>query len=394
METGFDCEFANPIPEDTQTECPICLHILRRPHIVSCCGYRFCGGCLEAIQNTRASLGCPLCKQSFSATPDEGLERKLNAERVSCSFRKSGCPWIGELSRFESHLNSSPSSISRLGHNLLEGCSFFELVCPRCQDEPIQRQKMKNHIEDECPKREVVCLFCKIHRSSYEDMLQIHYERCPSLPVKCPRGCSAELIRGNVASHMDNECPNNPQPCPFSIVGCPRTFTQSQMTSHLSMSNKSIFNAHLSLVKEQVRDRDLRLTTLQREVTRVQEEIKSKRAEMWKLRAERSRSNYVQERRINEFKSELDEKCSRISVLTKNVDDKNRQIAELKRKSSCDDHSLHFLESENTALQSRIRAQEAEIARLRSTADEGERELLLGVVLCFAIVGVAALFQR
>ena len=118
---------------------------------------------------------------------------------------------------------------------------------------------------------------------------------------------------------------------------------------------------------------------------------------MWKLRAERSRLNYVQERRINEFKSELDEKCSKISILTKNVDDKNRQIAELKRKSSGDDHdhSLHFLESENVALQSRICAQEAEIARLRSTADEGEILVLtLGVVLCAAVAGVAAHFRR
>ncbi len=35
---GFDCEFLDPPPDILQTECPVCLQIIREPHQVTCCG--------------------------------------------------------------------------------------------------------------------------------------------------------------------------------------------------------------------------------------------------------------------------------------------------------------------------------------------------------------------
>ena len=356
METGFDCEFVGSISKDVQTECSICLQILRRPHIVSCCGYRFCGGCLDEIQKTRATLGCPLCKQSFSAIPDKGLERVLNAKIVSCSFKKSGCPWIGQLSQLESHLNSTPSSQSDI---LLEGCPFFEIVCPRCRGKPIQRQNMRKHSNTECPKREVVCLYCN-KRLSYENIVGGHYDVCPRVPVPCPKGCSAKPLRKNIDSHVAKTCPKNSQLCPFSVVGCSKMLAGSGMESHLK--DKSVLAAHLSLIKksqesfrkqleEEVKKKDCQIASLQDQV----------RERDMKLKVEIGKMNDVHERKIKE---EISVQSSWIEAFTKEVEEKDRQIQQLKRKSSCDDHSLRSLKSDNAALTKKTCAQKLEIDKL------------------------------
>ena len=39
---GFDCEFIERPPEALQSDCPVCMLVLREPHQVTCCGYAFC----------------------------------------------------------------------------------------------------------------------------------------------------------------------------------------------------------------------------------------------------------------------------------------------------------------------------------------------------------------
>ncbi len=39
---GYECKFVKSPPEGLQTECCICLLVLRCPHITNCCGRNFC----------------------------------------------------------------------------------------------------------------------------------------------------------------------------------------------------------------------------------------------------------------------------------------------------------------------------------------------------------------
>ena len=41
-ESGFECQFVEEPPRSLQSECPICLQILRDPYQTTCCGYAFC----------------------------------------------------------------------------------------------------------------------------------------------------------------------------------------------------------------------------------------------------------------------------------------------------------------------------------------------------------------
>ena len=63
---GYACEFMDTIPKEFQTECSICLHVLRDPHMVDCCGYRFCKRCIEQVMSEFKS--CPLCNHYLITT--------------------------------------------------------------------------------------------------------------------------------------------------------------------------------------------------------------------------------------------------------------------------------------------------------------------------------------
>ena len=58
--TGFECEFVDPPSKVLQSECPICLQILREPHLIVCCGHSICAACIERIEED--GKPCPLCQ--------------------------------------------------------------------------------------------------------------------------------------------------------------------------------------------------------------------------------------------------------------------------------------------------------------------------------------------
>ena len=55
---GYSYLFVEELTKDLQAECSICLHTVREPHLVGCCGYRFCKTCIEPLLPAKR---CPLC---------------------------------------------------------------------------------------------------------------------------------------------------------------------------------------------------------------------------------------------------------------------------------------------------------------------------------------------
>ena len=44
---GYDCEFVDSPPDSL--ECPVCLLILKEPHLLSCCGVKICQSCVSGV---------------------------------------------------------------------------------------------------------------------------------------------------------------------------------------------------------------------------------------------------------------------------------------------------------------------------------------------------------
>ena len=121
---GIEYEFVEKPPKYFQSECPICLLVLREPYQATCCGKSFCKKCIDGIKVRNGR--CPTCKtDNFFSYPNKGLQQSLNNLEVYCSHKSKGCEWRGELRELDKHLNSDPPA-----DKSLEGCPFTVINCP------------------------------------------------------------------------------------------------------------------------------------------------------------------------------------------------------------------------------------------------------------------------
>ena len=185
QEGGFDCE--KP-PTVVQSECPVCLLVLREPYQATCCGYGFCRVCIERVKEDDKPR-CPCCKvEGFDCFEDKRLKRSLNEYKVYCRNKKQGCIWEGELRQFENHLNSDPSEEKQL-----EGCMFTQVKCLYCTM-TFQRFDIHLHQNKRCRCRPFTCEYCKNLHSNYEDVTTNHWPMCGHYPLQCPNKCGSENL--------------------------------------------------------------------------------------------------------------------------------------------------------------------------------------------------------
>ena len=223
--SGFDCKFIDKPPKEFQSECPVCLLLLREPHIVSCCGYSFCRVCIDKIKINNGS--CPCCKHNnFEFFQNKGLERSLSEFKIYCSNRTDGCEWTGNLGQLESHLNYHPKK-----RRLLEGCQFVHIKCSYCS-KSFLRSKINNHKQNECLMRPYVCLHCNSFESTYGEVITSHWTECGFFPTPCK--CGETLQRQLIDDHIANVCPETIVECDFKRFGCGVRLSRKDMQTHVS----------------------------------------------------------------------------------------------------------------------------------------------------------------
>ena len=130
---GYDYDFVDSPPNSLT--CPVCLLPLRDPHLVSCCGAKFCESCIGRVK--AAGSPCPLCNQPFVSLLDRGTFRKVLSLKVHCSRKRDGCKWEGELRHLENHER--------------EECGWALVRC-QCGGR-FPRRKLSEHQLKECPQR-------------------------------------------------------------------------------------------------------------------------------------------------------------------------------------------------------------------------------------------------
>ena len=273
---GYDCEFVEPPPAAFQTDCPICLHVLREPCVISCpCGQKICRECVEQI--TEDDKPCPLCnKTDFTYLRDYGLERYLKAQEVWCSHKNDGCEWRGKLGEYEQHLNRNPSQ-----ENQLTGCQFVEIECENGCGERFQRRHIASHQNQECPERPFACEYCHEYESAFTDVTENHYFVCELYPVTCPNKCRKDPFKQqDIEKHIENECPLEEINCPLHYAGCKVRLPRKDMPEHMTDTV-----THLTLLATVTQslfreNQEVRQTTedLKKENQKLQREVKELRA--------------------------------------------------------------------------------------------------------------------
>ena len=136
---GYECEYVDPIPESLI--CPVCLLPFCDPHLLDCCGAKYCAECIGRVKASVQPV-CPVCKHSgFNTMLDKNDQRRVLILRVRCSMKKEGCKWEGELRRLNDHEK--------------DDCGWTIAKCRFGCGGRIPRRRLAEHEQDECPQRSV-----------------------------------------------------------------------------------------------------------------------------------------------------------------------------------------------------------------------------------------------
>ena len=310
---GYDCEFVER-PKELETDCPICLLVLRDPFQTSCCGNSFCQSCVKYVQADEKA--CPTCNEvDFGVFPDKRLRRSLYAFQVRCVHQKSGCEWVGELGELDRHLNLNP----KLGKKLV-GCAFAAVACTHCC-EYFQRRHVHAHETESCPQRPFSCDYCEDYGSVYEDVVNNHWPVCKCYPMPCPNECGVSPERQNVETHVNTVCPLTVVNCDFHYAGCEVQIVRKDMPTHLAES----LLPHLSLLalhNQQLTQLTIRQKeSIERNQCKVQELEKENEALKLKVN-----NNVAKE--VTELKKNLEKSQHQIHELEREKEAQGTTIAE------------------------------------------------------------------
>lgn len=208
---GYDVEFDPPL--ESKYECPICLMALRNA-MQTPCGHRFCKNCIEkSIRDT--GQRCPVDNEMLSEEqlfPDNFAKREILSLTVRCP--NAGCSEKMELRHLENHLSQ---------------CEFSTVPCPHCQ-RAVRKTMVDQHAAEECPRRPVSCPDCVTYYI-YEEK-PLHEQQCPFANVTC-QYCEMDLLRDQLESHCDTDCPKAPIACNFSIFGCKERMLRHDLAQHM-----------------------------------------------------------------------------------------------------------------------------------------------------------------
>ena len=248
-----------PFPKEVQTDCSVCLHTLKQPFVVGCCGYRFCKSCLAP-----SIKSCPLCKEvNFDKLQDRQLERLLNQRLVYCLLQDRGCTWTGELGKLSSHL-SFEDSLS------VTTCEKLPVPCSHCGGY-FKRADLPGHQGGVCESRPSQCIYCS-YKCPFKELAS-HHKICPKIPRSCKNDCGVKnLTLDELESHLANNCPLELISCEYRFTGCEDKFCRKDFQVHMEEN----LSSHLYLTTAKLKQTLSSLELLKSE----NEKIRGKKLEL------------------------------------------------------------------------------------------------------------------
>ena len=268
---GHECEFIERPPKQFQSECSICLLILREPHLISCCGHSFCEACIGRIREDGKS--CPLCnKPGYTTLPNQGLQRALNEFDVRCSHRELGCEWMDKLGNFDGHLNADPQPDCQL-----MGCQFVMVKCIHCKTS-VRRLAIAVHQNELCPKRLYTCEYCKEYESTFEDVASQHYAECNRFLLPCPNKCESGIERQDLEHHIQEDCPLTIVDCSLHYAGCDVRLPRKDLESHMkedASSHVALLAAENQRMAKQLLEKDEQIQENVQQLTKENSDIRT-----------------------------------------------------------------------------------------------------------------------
>ncbi len=231
---GYKCEFIGSVFEDLY--CKKCSLVARRLTIASCCGESFCQTCIADTQEQ--GQPCPVCEEKeFTTIKSVKNQKRINNLQVNCSMKERGCVWSGTLDQLDTHMDPH-----------LDNCQYVDTKCPLNCLQTIPKNKVDQHVAQECTKRPHVCQHCGF-KATYEEVVDTHLPECKYVPLQCPNMCGVSCEREVMEDHM-KICRLEEVECEFSSVGCDCRFIREDQGEHTRQNSQKHLTLTASLAKE------------------------------------------------------------------------------------------------------------------------------------------------
>jgi len=177
---GYDLCFLDEAATE-RLKCVICTKVVKDPHLMVCCGQKFCHSCLQCWFREQEKEVCPHCRVTASVgeeqrplhVADKGAQKEVESLVVMCSNCDSGCEWVGEAREIPRHLDH---------------CSFEEKVCPNdCRTSSGQKTRtllkdLEVHLSYYCEQRSMECQECGLVGTA--GSMMIHRKDCEEIELK------------------------------------------------------------------------------------------------------------------------------------------------------------------------------------------------------------------
>ena len=213
---GYLCEFIDPVSDDFY--CKKCTLVARKLTFTSCCGDSYCHACIA--ETKKQAQPCPACGQEdFNTQQQIKYQQRLGGLQVYCSMKRRGCGWSGTLEQLDAHLNPD-----------LDNCQYVDTSCPFNCKQTIPKNKMDQHVAEECVQRDYGCQHCAF-KATYEVVVYTHWLKCVYLPLPCPNLCGVTCERGLMEDHMAM-CRLEEVACEFIGVGCDTKLKREEQEEH------------------------------------------------------------------------------------------------------------------------------------------------------------------
>lgn len=152
---------------------------------------------------------------------------------------------------------------------------------------------------------------------------------CPLFPVKCPNMCGKmEVPREKLSNHIMEECPKTCEHCLYHDIGCAFQGARSDLTKHLQDNSEEHLQLALEVIREQRTEMGIQRGRLRKQEDNINQLMESV-AKLTALCEETLKNNADQEKTINRLSEQLKEQKKHQSKHEKEL---KQRMAELENR--------------------------------------------------------------
>ena len=314
---GYQCEFIDSIAEDFI--CKKCNLVARRLTITTCCGESFCQACIA--DSSKPCLSCG--EKNYSAFDHVKNQRKISSLQVYCSMKERGCDWSGTLDQLDTHLDPHQ-----------DNCHYVDTKCPLNCQQSVPKNKLEQHVTQECSKRPHVCQHCNF-KATYEEVVDTHLPECKYVPLQCPNRCGVTFERDFTEDHM-KMCRLEEVSCEFSSVGCGGQFRREDEEEHTRENSQKHLTLTAFLAAETKEQLQQKLLEQDKKHKGVEEEFKKKLGEQEKKLREQEKKLGEQEKKLGEQEKKLGDQeknvKKKLEKQEKKLEEQEKKLGEQEKK--------------------------------------------------------------